>query len=285
MKNSTKIVAVILLIVSNLSFAQSAKEESLLWKITGENISKTSYLYGTIHIICKEEIRINAAEAKAFSEAEKVYLELDLDNPGLINEMKLSTRSQTHLKTHISTKGYSEIDDYFSHQLGYSMEAVGMVKPYYLLSYTYKPTIGCENPVSIEELLVNEAKAQGKEILGLETLKQQTEVFDNLNVRKQARLLLKQVRRSHLVHENYADILDLYQNGRVESLNKKIINSPSRRLNRKLLKKRNQAWVKTLTTVLPMQSTFVAVGAAHLGGRAGLIHQLRKQGYTVEAVK
>lgn len=285
MNNIAKILSFTMLIISNLTFAQKQEEEALLWKISGNEIAVSSYLYGTIHIICEKDIRIKAAEAKAFSEAKQIYLELDLDSPTLANEIQAAALSKSHLKEHISTKGYDEIDNFFTQQLGYSMEAVGMVKPYYLLSYTYKPTIGCENPVSIEQLLVNEAKEQKKEILGLETLEQQTEVYDKLNVRKQARLLLKQVRRSHLIHENYSDILELYQNGRVESLNKKIINSPSRRLNRKLLKKRNQAWVETLTTVLPLQSTFVAVGAAHLGGRAGLIHQFRKQGYTVEAVK
>ncbi|MDP5139937.1 MAG: TraB/GumN family protein [Spirosomaceae bacterium] len=285
MNKIAKILSLTLLTISSLSFAQKQEEEVLLWKISGSEIAEPSYLYGTIHIICEKDIRIKAVEAKAFSQAKKIYLELDLDSPTLTNEIQAAALSKSHLKEHISAKGYHEIDDFFTQQLGYSMEAVGMVKPYYLLSYTYKPTIGCQNPVSIEQLLVNEAKEQNKEILGLETLEQQTEVYDKLNVRKQARLLLKQVRRSHLVRQNYADILDLYQNGRVESLNKKIINSPSRRLNRKLLKKRNQAWVKTLATVLPQQSNFVAVGAAHLGGRAGLIHQLRKEGYTVEAVK
>lgn len=284
MKKITKCIAFILLMVSHLSFSQSTDKESLLWKITGKDIGKPSYLYGTIHIICKDDIKINAAEAKAFSQAEKVYLELDLDSPELVNEMQTSVRSKTHLKNHISTKGYNEIDDFFSHQLGYSMEAVGMVKPYYLLSYTYKPNIGCKKPVSIEELLVNEAKVQEKEILGLETLKQQTEVFDNLNIRKQARLLLRQVRKRHLVRGAYAEILNLYQQGSISLLNKKIVNSPSRRLNRKLLRKRNQAWINNLTEVLPEQSNFIAVGAAHLGGRKGLIKQLRKEGYAVEAV-
>jgi hypothetical protein len=199
MKNITKVFVFILLIISQLSFSQLAKEESLLWKITGDEISEPSHLFGTIHIICRDDVKINSAEATAFSEAKKIYLELDLDSPKLIEKMHASTRSKTHLKNHISAKGYDEIDYFFSHQLGYSMEAVGMVKPYYLLSHTYKPSIGCENPVSIEELLMNEATFQKKEILGLETLKQQTEVFDNLNIRKQARLLLRQVRRRHLI--------------------------------------------------------------------------------------
>lgn len=285
MNNITKVYVLILLTISNLSFSQKGGAESLLWEITRPDIAKASYLYGTIHIICEENIKIGDAEVKAFASADKVFLELDLDSPELVKQMRTSAHSKTHLKNYISAKGYNEIGDFFTQQLGYSMEAVGVVKPYYLISYTYKPAIGCKSPLSIEQLLVNEAQHQGKEILGLETLEQQTAVFDNLSIHKQARLLLRQVRRSHLIQENYAEILALYQQGEIQLLHEKIVNSPSRRLNRKLLKKRNQAWVEKLTDVLPQQSNFIAVGAAHLGGRKGLIQQLRSEGYTVKAVR
>lgn len=284
MKKTTQVLGILLLIISQLSLAQEAKNKSLLWKISGKELATYSFLYGTIHIICEDNIRINEAEIEAFASAQKVYLELDLDNPQLLEEMRVSTKSTTHLKNHISAKGYNEIDDFFTHQLGYSMEAVGMVKPYYLLSYTFKPSIGCEKPVSIEQLLVSEAKQQQKEIIGLETLQQQTEVFDKLNTRKQARLLLRQIRKKHLVGKNYKQILNFYQSGDVDALHHQTIKSPSRRLNNRLLKKRNEAWVKNIVPALEQQSNFIAVGAAHLGGNKGLIQLLRKQGYTVEAV-
>jgi hypothetical protein len=79
MKNITKVFVFILLIISQLSFSQLAKEESLLWKITGDEISEPSHLFGTIHIICRDDVKINSAEATAFSEAKKIYLELDLE--------------------------------------------------------------------------------------------------------------------------------------------------------------------------------------------------------------
>lgn len=285
MKNLTGYLLFILLVISGLAYSQTREHGSLLWKITGDKISQPSYLYGTIHIICQENIKIGNAEVTALADADKVFLELDLDSPELVNQMRVAAHNKTHLRNHISSKGYNEIDDFFTQQLGYSMEAVGMIKPYYLISYTYKPIIGCSNPLSIEELLVNEAKHQGKEVAGLETLAQQTSVFDNLSTQKQARLLLRQIRKSHLIRENYEEILNLYQRGDVEQLNRKIVTSPSRRLNRKLLNGRNQAWVKKLTAELPQQSNFIAVGAAHLGGEKGLIQQLRRAGYTVEAVK
>ena len=44
----------------HLSFFCISQENSnsLLWKITGSNINKTSYLYGTIHMVKKEDFII-----------------------------------------------------------------------------------------------------------------------------------------------------------------------------------------------------------------------------------
>jgi uncharacterized protein YbaP (TraB family) len=57
MKNYLKIAVAVVLISSGV-FAQakgvsvSSNEKSLLWEISGKGLSKTSYLYGTIHMIC-----------------------------------------------------------------------------------------------------------------------------------------------------------------------------------------------------------------------------------------
>lgn len=51
-----------------------------------------------------------------------------------------------------------------------------------------------------------------------------------------------------------------------------------------LLKNRNVNWVKQLKTILKEKNIFMAVGAAHLFGKDGLIVLLRKEGYTVRAI-
>ena len=52
-----------------------------------------------------------------------------------------------------------------------------------------------------------------------------------------------------------------------------------------LLKNRNTNWVKQLKTILPKNNIFMAVGAAHLFGKDGLIDLLRKEGYTVKGIE
>ena len=52
----------------------------------------------------------------------------------------------------------------------------------------------------------------------------------------------------------------------------------------KLLAQRNHTWMMALVSVLPQDTTLIAVGAAHLFGEQGLIRKMRQLGYQVEAV-
>lgn len=52
-----------------------------------------------------------------------------------------------------------------------------------------------------------------------------------------------------------------------------------------MLTKRNENWIPVISEVSKYKPTFFGVGAAHLAGERGVIMLLRKQGFTVEAVK
>jgi hypothetical protein len=58
----------------------------------------------------------------------------------------------------------------------------------------------------------------------------------------------------------------------------------SEKLHQLLVLARNEAWLGKLRKLIHSQPTFVAVGAAHLGGPQGLIRLLAGQGYTVQPV-
>jgi uncharacterized protein YbaP (TraB family) len=53
---------------------------------------------------------------------------------------------------------------------------------------------------------------------------------------------------------------------------------------RKILLARNQAWMPTLTAAFNAGGAFVAVGAAHLNGRYGLLAMLQKKGFKITRI-
>ena len=72
------LVVIASLFMSNSSFAQVKieagvpNENSLLWEVSGNGLSKPSYLYGTIHMICGNDYFLSEKTKKAFM-FQKVY--------------------------------------------------------------------------------------------------------------------------------------------------------------------------------------------------------------------
>src|SRR5687767_3296538 len=99
------------------AYAQEAKpENTLLWRITGKGIKEPSYLFGTIHMICGDDIRLSDSLKRAIRDAKNVYLELDLDNimemMGAMNKMKM--RDDTTLADLLTPAEYQKVKTFFS---------------------------------------------------------------------------------------------------------------------------------------------------------------------------
>ena len=69
-----KISAIFLLSLLSLASAAQKKNNSLLWKISGNGLEKPSYLFGTIHMLCKEDAYLSENLVKAIQESDSVYL-------------------------------------------------------------------------------------------------------------------------------------------------------------------------------------------------------------------
>jgi len=53
---------------------------------------------------------------------------------------------------------------------------------------------------------------------------------------------------------------------------------------RRVVDDRNEDWMTKIPSIIKNKSSFIAVGASHLGGEKGLIKQLRKLGYVIENI-
>ena len=81
---------ILLVLLSSLlaitAFSQKL-EKSLLWEISGNGLKKPSYLYGTIHASCEKDVLLTPELKRALKSVGQLYLELDMDDPGLQMEM------------------------------------------------------------------------------------------------------------------------------------------------------------------------------------------------------
>ncbi len=68
--------------------AVRAGEKSLLWKISGNGLEEPSWLFGTNHILCPGMINIPDKVKKAVMESEQLILELDFDDPTVMQKIQ-----------------------------------------------------------------------------------------------------------------------------------------------------------------------------------------------------
>ena len=104
---------------SDSSYSQSNPDGSLLWEISGNGLSQSSYLYGTIHMVCSSDFRMSDKLKEKFSTASKIYLELDMDDPGIDMKMlQLSIMKDRKLNQIFNEKDYAKLNDFFRDSIG-----------------------------------------------------------------------------------------------------------------------------------------------------------------------
>jgi uncharacterized protein YbaP (TraB family) len=273
-------------------FSQNASNNTLLWKISGNHLSRPSYLFGTIHMLCADDIQISDSLKAAIRKSDKVYLELDMDNIfemlGVMGKMKM--RNDTTLADLLSPAQYDSVKNYFKKQntlLPFSV--VETYKPMLAASLLMQGSMDCDNEVAMEQLIMKEAKSQGKGIKGLETMAYQMSIFDSIPYRLQANELLSYVEQSGDTtdKDDFDKLSNAYRLQNLDTLEAitKQDDMGMANFDDLLLYNRNANWAKKLPGLMKDQSLVVAVGAGHLPGERGVINLLRKAGYKVEPVQ
>src|SRR5438094_10600831 len=103
--------------------AQVPMEKTLLWEVTGKGITKPSYLFGTIHLMCPNELKMPEIVKEKFSTAKQLFLELDLDDPDLMKEMVLGMQmnDSSTIEGLMGSK-FDSVNTIFQSKTGFSLK-------------------------------------------------------------------------------------------------------------------------------------------------------------------
>ena len=279
------------------AFAQktspASEANTLLWKITGKNLTKPSYVFGTMHMICADDIELSDSLKRAIKNSDKVYLELDMDDMWQMMSamMHMNMKGDTTLSDLLSDEDYKKVKSYFKeHSSMIPFSLMEKYKPLLVESMVMEQSTACDNMIVIEKLIMDEAKQNDKEIKGLETFAYQLGIFDKIPYKLQAQQLLKMVNDAdsgRTDDENEIKILtDAYRRQELSKMDELTKDDPGiGEFTDILLYDRNANWAKKLQEIMPGNSLVVAVGAGHLPGKKGVLNLLREAGYKVEPVK
>ena len=269
---------------------QSSKtDNSLLWEISGNGLKKPSYLFGTFHMMCRDDIHFSPNLLSALDYAGEIYFEMDLDDPAntLGALMFMNMKDGKTLKDLYTAEEFGRIEKYFSDSLRTSLKTFQKMKPTMLSAFLYPKMLACKNLSGVEQELMKAVVKNKKEIKGFETIAFQASVFDSIPYDLQAKNLLNTIDSMNHYRTYFDTMLHVYKSQQIGEM-EALFNKPEFGLQdgmELLLDKRNRNWINQLKTILPEQNIFMAVGAGHLVGKEGLIELLRKEGYTLRAIE
>jgi uncharacterized protein YbaP (TraB family) len=272
-------------------FIAFSADAQLLWKISGNGLSKPSYLFGTHHLIAKEQIKGFDTIMALCEKANAVVGEMDMSDPTL--KMKMvqgGMMKDTTINELLTPDDYNLADYEFKQLIQVGLAQLETMKPMMLdMMYSvmiYSKAMGlCKQPEGVDILFQEKAKANNKKVIGLETIEEEMNVlFNDIPLKRQAAILMKDIKEKQQGIEQMKELNVAYLAGnmaKTEALAKQddTLTPAEEKL---MMDDRNTHWMKELPTLMNAQSCFIDVGFMHLIGKSGLISQLKKAGYTVE---
>lgn len=263
-----------------------------LWTMSDEDT--TVHLFGTVHLMRPDvEWRTDEFNAK-FAAADTVVLELDME----------SEAGQQAVARDFMSKGFygdgrtlsSELDERDLEAFAAALEPLALpvtafdpMEPWMAavnLSVMQLQAEGFDPNAGIEQKLIADAKAGGKDFEFLETASDQANIFDTMAEPLQAQYLYETAVTLEDTHLMLDQVIEEWLDGDVEGLGTLVANPGTgggEDVYNALFLSRNEKWVPKIEALLDEPGTvFVAVGAGHLAGPDSVITMLRDKGYEIE---
>lgn len=261
-----------------------------LWVV--KDADTTVYLFGTVHMLKPGLSWFDEGVKTAFDASDELVLELVMppqaEMQALVSELGM-TRGGPALPDQLPPAEAAKFRAALP-GMGFAPEALDHAEPWLaatMLSAAPLRQLGYDEKDGAEAVLTAAAARAGKKVEGLETAREQLGYFDRLPMAAQRALLIDTIDDLPKAGETIDQMVASWRKGDADGLarlmNEDLGRSPE--LAKALLATRNAKWADRLKQRMQAPGTvFVAVGAGHLAGPAGLQAELAKRGLKAERV-
>jgi len=269
--------------------AAGAAHDVTLWRVDGTYNSV--YLLGSVHLLRKSDYPLPQILYDAYEDAGTLIMELDMDDldplatQSLINELGIA-KGDTGLRELMGARLYEQAEQQ-AQRIDIPLAMLGRAEPWFAaltVENLLLMRIGFNPGYGLEMHLAQRAGGDGKEILGLETERQQLEILDGLPLKAQRQMLLQTLDEGAEIEAIMDDMIAAWRGGDIEFLEQNMLGEirEHRELFNAMVVERNRTWVKQIRKLLTERENYlVVVGALHLVGDIGLPSSLRELGYEV----
>jgi uncharacterized protein YbaP (TraB family) len=274
------------LLIVGLLGCLGAQAQSPVWALKGAH--NTVYLAGSVHLLKKDDMSLPPGFERAYASAKTLVMEVDIDDmdspeaQALLLQKGMFADGAT-LRDSISAASYARVTAEAT-RLGLPMEGLQQFEPWAValtLTQLEYVQLGFDPDEGVERQLGRRAHADGKHIMGLETLGQQIGILASLSKDDQAAFLDQTVTEMRDADRETQEIVAAWRSGdaaRLAALMSDDFKSfPS--LYYTLVTERNRRWMPQIERLLKAEQNYlVIVGALHLVGEGGLLQLARAEG-------
>jgi uncharacterized protein YbaP (TraB family) len=269
--------------------AERGYRASLLWQVEKDGVAP-SYLLGTIHSPDPRLHDLRPEVRQALAASETAAFEMIFDQESLERTRQAAVQPEGRRledqigpelfdRTAAAVRRYGVSPD--------KLQRMTVLTLVGLLSYPPEELrlLALGHPI-FDQWLQQEARRQGKTLRALETDDEQISLFTQMSdaervaivselLKDEAQGVFRRLTEAYLAGDIDTITADMTDFSGVDDV------AAAERFRGRLLDDRNEIMVERMIPLMAEGSTFVAVGAGHLGGEAGLLRLLERRGYRV----
>ena len=283
----------LLLLTCSLLGLNAFGQNTLLFEISGNGLETPSYLFGTMHVQDEAAFGWNDSVFWAINQADVAAFELDFDAKSLKKSIKPSKSQMKEWETFLVNDLRPSIENAIpADTLGERISSlyVDILKVVLNNDKNKRGTF-------VDLFLKEYAEKNGKEVVGIESVKEQLNIFLDMDKSLLKKDIMRFVEADDwnvdvaMIMGGQQDMVDAYSTRRLsdvctyltqqmEGQSSALTNS----LYTRMFNERNAIMMKRVSKMIKKESHFIAVGAGHLCDNSGLVYQLKQAGYTLTPI-
>lgn len=265
-----------------ISFLLTAQNSNTrLWRISGNGLTKPSYLYGSMHVDDERAFNFSDSVFYALASCEVFANEVSADSVLKFLYQKFDDSFQERLSENYFGDDDEALDE-ISQSTGLDKASLKKMSPVVLRQLI--PGFSGKRkrrPAILDNYLYNIARGEGKTCIGIERINDQIAIFNNFPEQIKKDYTAQTIGKKR--NQDGDQLIELYSKADMNGIEKLMKGMPPE-LFEAMFTLRNIGMAHSIDSISRKRSAFYTIGFGHFPGSEGLINLLEKKGYTVTPV-
>lgn len=263
----------------------------MIWEISGNGLTKKSYLMGTLKFIGEKEFYMPQKATDLIKQVEIFAIEDEVDHHAQheLNTALHFPKGQS-LADVMPAEDYKKVKDLFAKEFKVNAatfdKKYAHIKPLPLSIIMTRLSLGEKVKFyDIELLLI--AKKHDVPAYSLEPIEREAEALNSFSMDEQVKALLHSVNNFASQRDEFKKLMADYRTADLQEIFDYTLHplENNARFIEEFYFKRNAEWLPKIEKMINDDTSFIALGISHLEGEKGILKLLEQKGYTLTALK